>query len=180
MDSQLDSLSDSVLTLIRSEQQPKEFQTKMRQVHEAQEDFEFKAEETEVVKTVNIAIHDFTKRIDDQENKKKKFPSPEFKVGDTSFTVQVYPQDWREDSQEYIAVYLSNEGKEKVIATYTFKHASGVEKTLENRVFEAGKGFGSAEFLSHKAYKEWAKDQEDVFRVEVKINLRVEKWTSSR
>ena len=150
----------------------------MSQLCEAKEAFELRAEKIEEKKTVDIAIHDFTKRID--ENKMKVIFSPKFKVGDTSFTVQVYPQDWRKDSKEYIAVYLSNEGKEKVIATYTFKHASGAEVTFENEELEAGKGFGRSEFLSHEAYKEWVKDHGDVFRVEVKINLRVEKWTSSR
>ena len=39
------------------------------------------------------------------------------------------------------------------------------------------------EFLSHAAYKEWAKDHGDVFRVEVKVTLHVEKpaqWTTKR
>ena len=156
---------------------------KKRLLKEQEEMFVLNAEKVEVTKTVHVEIQDFTKKIDDEENKKKRIISPKFKVGDTSFTVQVYPQDWREDSKEYIAVYLKNEEKEKVTAAYSFKHALFTTVvTRENRELEAGDGLGSANFLSHKAYKEWAKDHGDVFKVEVKITLHDKKaqWTSNR
>ena len=42
----------------------------MKRSEEPPEDFVLKAEEsTEVTKTVSVAIHDFTKKIDDVENK---------------------------------------------------------------------------------------------------------------
>ena len=147
----------------------------------AQEVFELKSEKIEENKTVTIAIHDFTKRIDYQEKKKKEIVSPEFKVGDISFTVSVYPQDWRENSTEHISVYLGNKEKEEVTATVVFKHASGAKGSLMNQI-EAGHGRGSKRFLSHEAYKEWAKDHGDVFKVEVKITLHTQpaQWTSTR
>ena len=139
---------------------------------------------SEFKKSVSIDIHDFTERINDQGNKKKEIISPKFKVGETSLTLYVHPQDWRENSQEYIAVYLSNEEKKKVNATYTFKHASGVEKTFKNQKFEVNDSLGTAQFLSHEAYKKWARNHGDVLKVEVEITLHVEmgpaQWTSNR
>ena len=130
-------------------------------------------EEIEYKKSVSITIHDFTKRIDDEENKKKKIVSSRFKVGETSLTVGVYPQYNEENSKENIGVYLRNEEEENVTATYTFKHASGEEFTLKNQVIRANTGFGTPEFLSHEAYKKWAKKRGDVFKLEVKITLHV-------
>ena len=151
----------------------------MSQLCEAQENFDFKAEKIEVKKTVNIAIHDFIEKIDDQ--KKKSIESPKFKVGDNSFEVSVFPQD----PMENIGVYLwnRNKEKEKVTVTFTFKHASGVKGTTKNLKLEAGHGKGTGKFLSHEAYKEWAKVHGDVFKVEVEITLHAEKpaqWTSTR
>ena len=151
----------------------------------AKEAFELRAEKIEEKKTVDIAIHDFTKRIDDQDNKKKGIFSPMFTVGDTSLKVCVHPQDWRDDSAEYIAVYLYNEEKENVTATFTVRHASGIESEVNNGKDEMKPkgGYGDNKFLSHEAYKEWAKDHGDVFKVELEITLHVEKpaqWTSNR
>ena len=117
--------------------------SKRRLPSEAEEDFELKTEIMEVNKTDRVAIHNFIKRINDQENKKKVIISPQFQVGDTSLTVRVYPQDFRENSKEAIAVYLWNYGKDKITATYTLKHASGVEKTFKNKELEANTGYGS-------------------------------------
>ena len=157
---------------------------KKKQLHDQEEFFVLNAEKVEVNKTVHVEIHDLIKRINDQENKKEGIVSPEFQVGDTSFTVKVYPQDWREDSKEYIAVYLHNDEKENVTATFNFKHASGAEETHENREFKADDGFGTNMFLSHKAYNEWAKDHGDVFKMKVQITLHIEKgpaqWTRNR
>ena len=154
---------------------------KKRQFNEQEEIFFLNAEKVEVNKIVHVEIQDFTKRIDDKENKKKKIKSPKFKVGDTSLTVSVYPEDWREDSDEYIAVYLNNEEMEKVSTSATFKHASGREVPWKGEL-PVGDGLGLRNFLSHKAYKEWAKDHGDVFKVEVEITLHDEKsqWTSNR
>ena len=154
----------------------------MRLLNEPEEDFELKAEKIEVNKTVRVAIHDFDKRIDDQENKKKVIISPKFKVGETSLTVHVHPQDYREDSKEAIAVYLHNEGKDKITASFTLKHASGVEVIFENKEINADSGFGSPEFLSHAAYNKWAGDHGDVFLVEVNVTHMEgqAQWSSRR
>ena len=149
-----------------------------RQLNDQAEMFVLNAEIVEVNKTVYVEIHNLIKKIDDEKNKKNGILCPKFKVGDTSLSIAVYPQD----SEGYIGVYLINEENEKITATATFKHASGVEKTKKNMEMPAKTGSGRAKFLSHKAYKEWAKDHGDVFKVEVKITLHNEKahWTSNR
>ena len=156
---------------------------RMKLSGEMEDIFVLKTEKTDKNKTVKVEIHDLIKMIDHQEDKKKRIVSPQFKVGDTSLTVQVYPHDWRENSKEFIAVYVNNKGKNKITATFTLKHASGVVKTFKNQEIKAKTVFGDTEFLSHAAYMEWAEDHGDVFRVEVKVTLHVEKpaqWTTKR
>ena len=157
---------------------------KKRLLKEQEEMFVLNAEKVEVTKTVHVEIQDFTKKIDDEENKKKRIISPKFKVGDTSFTVRVYPQQhWKENFGESIAVCIDNEEKENVIATVTFKHASGAKRTFKNKEMTANGGWGFFNFLSHETYKNWAKDHGDVFKLEVEITLHVKKpaqWTSNR
>ena len=155
---------------------------KKRQLNDQAEMFVLNAEIVEVNKTVHVEIHNFIKKIDDEKNKKNQILCPKFKVGDTILSIAVYPQDANENSDGYIGVYLMNEENEKITATATFKHASGVEKTKKNMEMPAKTGSGRAKFLSHKAYKEWAKDHGDVFKVEVKITLHTQpaQWTSTR
>lgn len=126
-------------------------------------------------KTVSVEIPDFTKKIDDVENKKKPIHGPKFKVGKKDFHIKIYPEDNREGST-HIAVYLCNPilNKEKIKASCTLKHESGVMKVFENREIEAGSGRGASEFLSHVAYKKWAEDHGDVFKVEAEITLHVQ------
>ena len=151
---------------------------KKKQLHEQEEFFVLNAEKVDVNKTVHVEITDLTKMID--EKKKKSFCSPEFKVGDTSLMVEVDPF-----RQDYIAVYLCNEGENEATVTYMIKHASGVFHTKEGVIGSCSSADGF-DILSHKAYKEWAKDHGDVFKVEIKITLHQKKdpsraqWTSNR
>ena len=157
---------------------------KKRQLNDQAEMFALNAEIVEVNKTVYVEINNLIKKIDDEKNKKNGILCPKFKVGDTSLSIAVYPQDENENSEGYIGVYLINEENEKITATATFKHALGVEKTNKNVEMPAKTGSGRAKFLSHKAYKELAKDHGDVFKVEVEVTTHEEKgpaqWTSHR
>ena len=72
-----------------------------------------KEESVEVTKTVIVEIHEFTKRIDDEEKKKKPIEGPMFKVGEKKFNISVYPEDNR-DGSTHIAVYLNNLNEEKI------------------------------------------------------------------
>ena len=120
----------------------------------------------EVSKTVIVEIPDLTKNIDDAENKKKPIDGPEFKVGGGKFYVQILPEG---DGSTHIAVYLRNPSKEEIKTSFSIKHESGVKFDRKDQEIAAGGGFGASKFLSHVAYKKWAEEHGDVFRLEVKI-----------
>ena len=157
---------------------------------EPDEVFVCQKEKVEKTKTVKLEFHDF---LDISEDNPSEIRSPKFTVGDISFTVSVSPMYWDTDSQD-IAVFLiplkiDNEeveevGFEKYIThTCTIKHASGVEMTMVDVETEMDTSCGAKEFLSQEEYKEWAKNHGDVFRIEVKITVTVErrlKWSSIR
>lgn len=124
-----------------------------------------------VTKTVTFEIPDFTEKIDDTENKKNSIASPKFKVCGKEFYICVYPEDYR-DGSTHIAVYLHNPSDEKIKTIYQFKHESGVKFNRKVREIDARSGIGHDKFLSHVAYKKWAEDHGDIFRVEVEITER--------
>ena len=149
---------------------------------DSEEIFILKTEKIDRNKTVKVEIHNFNKKIYDQENKKEPIISPKFKIGDTSLAVHVYPQDLvQKNSREFIAVYLVNEEEDIITASFTLKHASGVEEIFSNEEIEPDKEIGATEFMSHEAYKEWARNHGDVFQVEVQITLQCSaEWISKK
>ena len=70
-------------------------------------------------------------------------------------------------------ICVLNEKKENITATFTFKHASGVERTHEKKEIPGENGRGTCLFLSHEAYKKWANIHGDVFEVEIKISIQL-------
>merc|ERR1711974_134029 len=104
----------------------------------------------------------------------KSIKSPKFKVAEKEFSIEIYPEDYRDGSTPHIAVYLNNHNEEKIKVSYTLKHESGAKKVLEEKEFDAWKGRGTDKFLSHGDYKKWAEDHGDVFKVEAEITLHVQ------
>ena len=136
------------------------------------EDFVLKSgDSTEVTKTVSVTIHDFIKRIDDLENKKKPIEGPDFCVGGKKFRIVIYPED--EDEDDQIGVYLRNLNEEKIKVSNTFKNEPMGEMDNQDQEIDPYGGDGTCEFLSHEKYKKWAEDHGDVFKVEAEITLRV-------
>ena len=119
--------------------------------------------------TVSVSIPEFSKKIDDVENKKEPIDGPKFKVGDKDFSISVYPEDNR-DGSTHTAVYMKNLNEEKIRVNFSLNHESG-KKTDHECEIEAGHGKGRGNFLSHVAYKKWAEDHGDVFNIEAKITL---------
>ena len=141
---------------------------KRKLLEEPREAFVLKSEEsTEVTKTVSVTIPDFTKKIDDLDNKKKLIKGPKFKVGEKEFSFLIFP----EHLKGFIAVYLANNNFEPIETSFVLKHESGVAVCENREIVNFG---GSRKFLSHADYKKWAEDHGDVFRVEVEITLHVE------
>ena len=129
-------------------------------------------ESTEVTRTVSVTISEFSKEIDDLDNKKEAIEGPKFKVGEREFSINIYPED--SDYNPSIGVYLNNQSKEKIKASYIFNHESGVKVNFTNQEIDVGHDYGEDEFLSHVAYKKWAEDHGDVFKVEAEITLHVD------
>ena len=150
---------------------------------EADLKFVHEAKWSEETKTIGVEIKDFLVKIDDLENKKKPIHSPSFKLADKELGVYVYPQDRRENSGEFISVYLANKSKERVTVTVTFKSSSGGKYSRKKCLIEAGLGLGLGNFLSHDDFKKWARENDDIFRLEVEVTLHVEgpgTWTTER
>ena len=60
----------------------------------------------------------------------------------------------------------------KIKTSFSMKHESGVKMDYPDKKLGERSGYGADKFLSHVAYKKWAGDHGDVFRVEVKITER--------
>ena len=74
------------------------------------EDFDLKVKaET----TFSVSIPDFSKEIDDVENKKKSNKGPKFKVGEKEFIIAIKPENLRGDGS-HIGVYQDNLNEEKI------------------------------------------------------------------
>ena len=138
---------------------------------------------SEVTKTICVEIKNFTAKIDDLENKKKSIDSPRFTMDGKELYVRVYPEDDDENAGESICVYLFNNSKESESFTVSFKSSSGGNYTFDKEPLPAGEGRGFMDFLSHSDYKKWARENEDIFSLEVKVTLHVKNpstWTTER
>jgi len=138
---------------------------------------------SEVTETICVEIKNFTEKIDDLDKKKKPIDSPKFKLAGKELYVCVYPEDYREDSLQFIAVYLTNYSKESIIASASFKSSSGGNFSFPKKLVNAKSGLGSFNFLSHAVYKKWARENQDIFSLEVTVTLHVKSpstWTTER
>ena len=145
--------------------------------------FVHKTEWSEVTETICVEIQNFTEKIDNLDNKKKLINSPKFTLAGNELSVCVYPEDNRENSGEFIGVYLNNDTKESITVTATFESSDGEKFFMKRRLIKAGGGRGRGKFLSHDVYKKWARDNEDIFSLEVKVTLHVKSpgtWTTER
>ena len=66
---------------------------------------------------------------------------------------------------------LHNHSDEDQTTSITVKLVSGVEKSWEMDMVEAGQSWGFIKFLSHQKYRKWAKEHGDVLKLEVVVTL---------
>ena len=133
-------------------------------------------EETFVLKTrmisestkKTIEIHDFINKIEDQSNNKQAIFSPKFKMAEVEFSIDVYPDCSVHNGPGFIGVFLHNYSKEDQMSCVSSK-ASGVAGSWKMVKVPAGKGWGWPKFLSHEKYREWAKANGDVFKLEAVV-----------
>ena len=116
-----------------------------------------------------VEIRDFISKIEDGDNNKKALYSPKFKLAGVDFSVLVYPD---KEGSGFIGVYLHNLSTEDQTTSVTMKHdSSNVESRWDMNKVLAGKGWGYTKFLSHEKYRQFAKDHEDVLKLEVLVTL---------
>ena len=131
------------------------------------------------MKTV-VDIHDFRKKIDDNEIKGKEIQTPMFKLGGVEMAIKVVP-DY--DSSGYIAVFLYNlsDQDQLISATVEAKYGKGYsEKSWERDEIRVNKSWGWRKFLSHKAYKAVVKEEEGyIFKLEATVILHIKKKIST-
>ena len=132
---------------------------------------------TSETKTVMVEIHDFTKKIENEQNKHKPIDSPSFNMVGKKLAVRVYPEEAREDSPG-VGVYLMNQNKEQITATATI--ATKIKNwTMPKGEIEPGEGRGYACFLTHEEYRKWHKENDDIFKLKVNITLHFSEKKSS-
>ena len=124
-----------------------------------------------------IEIYDFTLKIED-EDKKPKISSPNFKLAGKKFSIDVQPDNI---GSGYIAVVLQNCSKEDQMTSITVQENSGVERSWKMRKIPAGETLGFPTFLSIENYRELAKVNGDVLSLDVVLTLHTkaegEVWT---
>ena len=124
-----------------------------------------------------IEIYDFTLKIED-EDKKPKISSPNFKLAGKKFSIDVQPDNI---GSGYIAVVLQNCSKEDQMTSITVQENSGVERSWKMRKIPAGETLGFPTFLSIENYRELAKVNGDVLSLDVVLTLHtkaeVDGWT---
>jgi len=124
-----------------------------------------KAEWTSRRMKIEVEIPEFQKEID---NKKLLvdaiISSPKFKLGEVEMSVDVRPNK----SSGFIGIFLHNHSDQAQMISATFKTNSGKVVSGEGKENPA-QNISGWWFLSHTKYKEWAKKNGDVLKVEVEV-----------
>jgi len=121
---------------------------------------------TSETKKWNFEIKDFLKMIDNQEF--KIIDSPKFTLGGSKFAIKV--MNVKDEETRYIAVYLANNEDQTV--TYDFKICD--DMIISNKIEVPAENKGTAFFLfSFEAYKNWATENGDVFKLELTLTLHI-------
>ena len=127
-----------------------------------------------------IEIHDFIKKIEDEEKNQLKISSPMFKLAGVDFSIEVYP-DYQGSGNIDIDVHFRNHTIEDLLSSITVKEASGVERSIAMKKVPARMSLGCSWILSHEKYREWAKTHGGVLKLEVVVTLhskaRGDGWT---
>ena len=138
---------------------------------------------SEVTKTVSVKIKDFSKKFNVLLNK-SSIRSPIFTVAGKDLRISILTRGLREDRLgKFIIVYLWNLSNERINITANFKSSFGGDQTMKNTEIPVGECMGYQRILSHDAFVNWARQNEDVFSLEAKITLHIESdscWTTER
>lgn len=116
-----------------------------------------------------IKLHELLQLMEDESKKTAAIISPKFKLAGVEFSIDVYPEDT--SAPGFIGVFLHNYSNDDPTTSVTFKESSGVERSWKMERDQAGKIEGYHQFLSHKKYREWAKDHGDVLKLDIVVTL---------
>ena len=135
---------------------------------ETKELFVLKTKWIEETTTKVIEIHDFILKLE-EEDKNLKIVSPNFKLAGKVFFIGVCSNN----DSGFIGVYICNYGNKDQMASITVQETSGVERCEEKAKMKAGQAIGFPMFLSLENYRELAKVNGDVLRLEVVVTLHI-------
>ena len=125
-----------------------------------------------------LDIEDFRKKMNWRPGR-RIFSRP-FKLGESVFSIDIFPNGSTPDLEGHVSVFLNNQSGWRVRTSGSFK-VGGHEMVLEDRYHQPGQGWGSPGFFSHEKIEE--EDlllDEDRFALEVDINLLEEEVLASR
>ena len=128
---------------------------------------------TSETKTFNVFIQEFTRKIDIIKTKKQAINTPEFKIVGKKMSISVYPVI-RQDNDTGIGVYLNNENNEEIIVSFTatlMGEEISRKRKLRNAKINAGSACGFPRFFTQEEYNNLAKEDGDIFQLEVKVKL---------
>jgi len=125
-----------------------------------------------------VDIEDFRKKMNWRPGR-RIFSRP-FKLGESVFSIDIFPNGNTPDLEGHVSVFLNNQSSWRVRTSGSFK-VGGHEMVLEDHYHQPGEGWGSPGFFSHEKIEE--EDlllDEDRFTLEVDINLLEEEVLASR
>ena len=128
---------------------------------------------TSETKTFMVVIQDFNKKIDDLKTKNQAIHTPVFKIVGKKMSISVYPVI-RQDNDTGIGVYLNNENNEEIIVSFTatlMGEEISRKRKLRNAKIDPGSACGFPRFFTLEEYNNLAKEDGDIFQLEVKVKL---------
>ena len=124
-----------------------------------------------------VDIEDFRKKMNWRPGR-RVFSRP-FKVGESVFTIDIFPNGNTPDLEGHVSVFLNNQSSWRVRTSDSYK-VGGHEMVLEDHYHQPGQGWGSPGFLSHDKIEEEDLLDEDRFTLEVNVDLLEEEVLASR
>lgn len=126
-----------------------------------------------------IDIHGFNRKMNWRFG--REVYSRKFKISESVFRVEIYPNGNASEHKGHVSVFLYNESSWRVrISDVTFK-VGDCEQTLAARYFQANESWGLPLFVSHDQIEQSdLLDNENRFTLEVDIELLEEEVEASR
>ena len=133
-----------------------------------------KKPELTATKTVSLSIPDMLKKIEDENKKKNSINAPSFKLGNLNFYLYVIP----EQDEGYVGFYIRNPNRENQIISMQVIEGPRTIDNFNCEIVQAKHSMGWRSFLSHDAYRQWAGEKGDVFKITASVTLHITEESS--